>query len=192
MRHDSAFTGMEAAIVLIAFIVVASLFSYLVLGSGIHATQATEDTIHTGTENAGTMLYVSGNVKGVRTQLTNPDTLRSILIPIRSTGNREGVDISSLRIRVISENNLEELNRNQTYMNVLPKSGRWSVQSALNSDGDSVLEEGEEFLINATLIYSGDMVPYRTVTIELKPVDKAILRVSKTIPPALYPLTTLE
>lgn len=192
MKCDSAFTGLEAAIVLIAFIVVAAFFSYLILGSGIHATQSAEDTIHGGVNNAGSAIYVSGSVKGVQTKLTTPSTLRSILVPIRSVGEGKGVDISTLQIRVLSESNLEELDRNQTYMNVLPKSGRWSVQSTLNDDGDSLLEAGEEFLINATLINSGDMVPYHPFTIEMKPIGGVPLRIVRTIPPALFPLTNLE
>ncbi|MHC1629400.1 MAG: archaellin/type IV pilin N-terminal domain-containing protein, partial [Methanoculleaceae archaeon] len=38
-RNERAFTGLEAAIVLIAFIVVAAVFSYVVLGAGFFTTQ---------------------------------------------------------------------------------------------------------------------------------------------------------
>lgn len=193
MGQENAFTGLEAAIILIAFVIIASIFSQLVLGAGILTTQSAQETIYTGTNNAGSAMYVSGNIKGVRTQLTNPQSIRSVLIPLRTVGEGEGIDIRTMRIRVISESNLEELTLNQTYMNINPRSGRWSVQSSLNSDGDSLLEEGEEFLINATLLYSADMVPYHTFTIELKSVGGGIpLRISRTIPSALFPLTNLE
>ena len=193
MSQENAFTGLEAAIVLIAFVIIASVFTHLILSAGILTTQSAQDTIHTGTSNAGSAMYVSGNIKGVRTQLTNPTSIRSVLIPLRTIGKSEGIDIRTMRIRVISESNLEELTLNQTYMNINPRSGRWSVQSSLNSDGDALLEEGEEFLINATLLYSADMVPYHTFTIELKSVDGGIpLRITRTIPSALFPLTNLE
>jgi flagellin FlaB len=38
-RNDEGFTGLEAAIVLIAFVVVAAVFSYVVLGAGFFTTQ---------------------------------------------------------------------------------------------------------------------------------------------------------
>ena len=38
-ENEDAFTGLEAAIVLIAFVVVASVFSYVVLGAGFFTTQ---------------------------------------------------------------------------------------------------------------------------------------------------------
>jgi archaeal flagellin FlaB len=43
---DNAFTGLEAAIVLIAFVVVAASFSYVVLGAGFFTTQKAQETIH--------------------------------------------------------------------------------------------------------------------------------------------------
>ena len=38
-KNDEGFTGLEAAIVLIAFVVVAAVFSYVVLGAGFFTTQ---------------------------------------------------------------------------------------------------------------------------------------------------------
>lgn len=38
-RDERAFTGLEAAIVFIALIVVASVFAYVVLGAGIATSQ---------------------------------------------------------------------------------------------------------------------------------------------------------
>ena len=38
LKDDKAFTGLEAAIVLTAFVVVAAVFSYVVLGAGFFTT----------------------------------------------------------------------------------------------------------------------------------------------------------
>ena len=38
--QENGFTGLEAAIVLIAFVVVAAVFSYVVLGAGFYTTQS--------------------------------------------------------------------------------------------------------------------------------------------------------
>ena len=42
--NEEGFTGLEAAIVLIAFIVVAAVFSYVVLGAGFYTTQKAQET----------------------------------------------------------------------------------------------------------------------------------------------------
>jgi flagellin FlaB len=192
MNLDSGFTGLEAAIVLIAFIVVAAVFSYLVLGSGILATQSARDTVHTSVNGIGSSLYVSGNIYGVRTTLTSPPTVRSILIPLRVLGNGVGVNMTDIQVSVISESNREELTLNRTFMNVAPGSGRWSIQKVITGDCDTILEDGEEFLVNATLSNTGDMVPYHQFSIEFSPTGGTPLRVTRTIPSALYALNNLE
>jgi flagellin FlaB len=62
---EDAFTGLEAAIVLIAFVVVAAVFSYVVLGAGFFTTQTAQATVHTGVAQASSSLEVVGNVMGI-------------------------------------------------------------------------------------------------------------------------------
>jgi len=51
MRKDTwGFTGLEAAIVLNAFIAVAAVFSYMVLGTGFFSTKKAKAVVHTGME----------------------------------------------------------------------------------------------------------------------------------------------
>jgi len=47
-RNEKGFTGLEAAIVLIAFVTVAAVFSYILLGAGFFATQKSQEVVHTG------------------------------------------------------------------------------------------------------------------------------------------------
>ncbi len=69
MRETSgssdAFTGLEAAIVLIAFVVVAAVFSYVVLGAGFYTTQKTQETIHKSVEQSTSNLLLTGNIYGL-------------------------------------------------------------------------------------------------------------------------------
>jgi flagellin FlaB len=192
MVGDHAFTGLEAGIVLIAFIIVGAVFSNLAIGSGIIVSRDAEKIVHTGVSGAGSALCPSGEIFGIRTTLTNPYSIRSILIPLRIIGRGEGIDVRTMRIRVISAGNKEELTLNGTYMNVSPLGGRWSVQRVLNSDGDTLIENGEEFIINATLTYSGDMVPYQRFSVEIKPDQGTALRIVQTVPAAIDPITIFE
>jgi archaellin len=148
--------------------------------------------VHTGIASGGSTLYVAGDIRGVRTTLTSPASIRSILIPLRVIGCGEGFDVKTMSIRVISMSNKEELDLNQTYMNVYPRTGRWSIQQVLNGNGNTIIDNGEEFLINATLTNTGDMIPYQQFSIEIKPVEGTGLRITRTIPSALYPLTVLD
>jgi flagellin FlaB len=66
MKHNNdGFTGLEAAIVLIAFIVVAAVFSYVVLGAGFFTTQKAQETIYRSVEQSSTNIQIVGNVYGL-------------------------------------------------------------------------------------------------------------------------------
>jgi flagellin FlaB len=63
-NHEEAFTGLEAAIVLIAFVVVAAVFSYVVLGAGFFTTQKAQETVYKATEQSTTNILMKGAVYG--------------------------------------------------------------------------------------------------------------------------------
>lgn len=73
---DAGFTGLEAAIVLIAFVVVAAVFAYVVLGAGIVFSEASRSTVHRGIQEAGgSSLTVIGGVYGVSGNLERIDAI---------------------------------------------------------------------------------------------------------------------
>ncbi|MHC1582058.1 MAG: archaellin/type IV pilin N-terminal domain-containing protein [Candidatus Syntropharchaeia archaeon] len=63
-KDDRAFTGLEAAIVLTAFVVVAAVFSYVVLNAGFFTTQKSKEVIHTGVEQATSSVELAGDIIG--------------------------------------------------------------------------------------------------------------------------------
>jgi len=64
MKQDNAFTGLEAAIVLIAFVVVAAVFSYVLLGAGFFATQKAQEVTYAGIQQTTSNMYLIGQVYG--------------------------------------------------------------------------------------------------------------------------------
>ena len=69
-RNDQGFTGLEAAIVLIAFVVVAAVFSYVVLGAGFFTTQKAQETVYKGLEQSTSNIQLIGNVYGLSNDTT--------------------------------------------------------------------------------------------------------------------------
>ncbi|MEM4566406.1 MAG: archaellin/type IV pilin N-terminal domain-containing protein [Archaeoglobaceae archaeon] len=59
-RDEKGFTGLEAAIVLIAFVVVAAVFSYVMLGAGFFTTQKSKQVVDTGVKQASSSLTLDG------------------------------------------------------------------------------------------------------------------------------------
>ena len=70
ISHQSSdgFTGLEAAIVLIAFVVVASVFAYVILGAGFFTTQKAQETVYKSVEQASTNVQIVGNVYGIQSE----------------------------------------------------------------------------------------------------------------------------
>ena len=54
--------GVEAAIVLIAFVIIAATFSFMVVNMGLFATQRSRDTIQQGLQEASTPLALDGSI----------------------------------------------------------------------------------------------------------------------------------
>ncbi len=63
-NSQDAFTGLEAAIVLIAFVVVAAVFSYVILGAGFYTSQKSQETVYKAAEQATTNIQMIGGVYG--------------------------------------------------------------------------------------------------------------------------------
>jgi len=61
-ENEDAFTGLEAAIVLIAFVVVAAVFSYVMLGAGFYTTQKSQEVVHNSIQKASSGVVVDGDV----------------------------------------------------------------------------------------------------------------------------------
>jgi flagellin FlaB len=64
MKKDMAFSGLEAAIVLIAFVVVAAVFSYVMLGAGFFATSKSQEVTYSGIKQTTSNAVVDGNMYG--------------------------------------------------------------------------------------------------------------------------------
>jgi len=105
LKNEDAFTGLEAAIVLIAFIVVAAVFSYVMLGAGFFATQEAQRTVHTGSQQASSSLEIIGNVYGRTGNVTENTTHQGCIEWIEFTvGNTAGgtpIDITQMLVTFV-------------------------------------------------------------------------------------------
>jgi flagellin FlaB len=75
MKKEAAFTGLEAAIVLIAFVVVAAVFSYVMLGAGFFATQKSQEVTYSGVKQATSNVVLDGQLYGTYETATGLDDL---------------------------------------------------------------------------------------------------------------------
>ena len=65
MRSERGITGLEIAIILIAFVVVTSVFAFTILPSGIIASERAKETAYAGVEETQTMLHPTDGVVAI-------------------------------------------------------------------------------------------------------------------------------
>ncbi len=186
---DAGFTGLEAAIVLIAFVVVAAIFAYVVLGAGIFFSEASQSTVHQGVREAGSSLTVTGSIYGVS---STAEAIRSIIIPVSLTPGSDPIDITTVSVRLVGSAHSEPIKRNEPLLDVVPKLGHWSVQERLNADSDHLIEAGEQYILNISPNGRADCMAYRTFAVEIKPAGRLALRVERTVPGSITPITRLD
>ena len=203
-RHDDAFTGLEAAIVLIAFVVVAAVFSYVVLGAGFFTTQKSQEVVHTGVQQASSSMEIIGNVYGIAT--TASEGLQYVKFTIGNTAGGTGLDVTKMVVAYIDETTrsadvkyttdtgdglISGLKDAAASMDGSTGMGEWGIIEKINANDNNILEPGEQFVIGVS-VPTESTKPYTPFTINLQPSVGAVFTLQKTVPAAIDPVNILR
>jgi flagellin FlaB len=173
LKDDKAFTGLEAAIVLTAFVVVAAVFSYVVLGAGFFTTEKSKEVIHTGVEQATSSAELVGDVIGQKTTGAN---ITHINFTIQLTAGNNPLDLNESTI-------------SYTTSDLHNSSVTWGY-TMYSADGDNMLERNEKAEIQVT-VPDDQLGPYVEFKLEFKPGVGGTLPISRTAPGSLTEITRL-
>jgi flagellin FlaB len=201
LKNEDAFTGLEAAIVLIAFVVVAAVFSYVMLGAGFFATGEAQRVVHTGSQQASSSLEIIGNVYGYATT-AGAGNLDSIEFTVGNTAGGTAIDISQMLVTFTSGTKSEVITYDKTKSVVGTgagediAAGNWAVIETYNDIGDTnhLLEPGEQFVLKIMFSTEGVNVlePNTPFTVNLQPAVGAVYPIKKTVPAYLNKVNTLN
>jgi flagellin FlaB len=186
--NEDAFTGLEAAIVLIAFVVVAAVFSYVVLGAGFFTTQKTQETVYTGVEQASSSIEVLGHVYGLANDTTN---IEFIQFTVGLTAGDTPMDFSAVTmvwqtasgITTIQKDASVAASVNLTDTDSLTP-GYWGIMEILNAGDatDPLLESDEQFTLLVALPTDNYLTANEEFTLEIRPSVGAVLPISREGP----------
>ena len=173
-RDERGITGLETAIILIAFVVVASVFAYTVLSAGIFSSQKGQEAIHAGLEEARASMEIKGSVfaEGNGTATTVIFTLTNALKgqKIDLTPNDGGTHVTIISYTDANQH-VEDIT--------------WDVEFIGMDNGDDLLEMDEQAVITVDLTDVGVTTPpgaYDTFSITVKPATGAVLVIERTLP----------
>ena len=188
MKDEKGFTGLEAAIVLIAFVVVAAVFSYVMLGAGFFTTQKSQEVVHTGVTQASSSVELSGDVIANGSIAKNSIANVSLFLALTSGGssvdmNRTLIVYSSPRVSP------KDLTNGSTASatNFLVK----RIYNSATVVPDSLVEKGEMFEILIQVNAFDSVMPNQEFQIEIKPPQGATYTIHRKAPPTITSIMTL-
>ena len=194
-KNENAFTGLEAAIVLIAFVVVAAVFSYVMLGAGFFTAQEAQTVVHTGMGQASSSIEVLGEVYGFEGSGTTADNITNISFTIGLTSGNTPMDMARMRVTLATPTDRNILTlANNTSVEANPVAGNWSVSKMFDvvNSGDLVLDPNEKFQITV-MPPSGNVIPPDTrFTISMQPEVGAMTTVVRTTPADIKAVNVLR
>jgi flagellin FlaB len=200
---EDAFTGLEAAIVLIAFVVVAAVFSYVVLGAGFFTTQTAQATVHTGVAQASSSLEIVGNVMGVAVN-TAPTRLTYINTSVALTAGGTAMDLQQMVISYSDTAGGRNPNISFTSSGMNSCTGvftdqttldaqHWCVSQKINdlnpTSNNDLLEPNEIWVISIGMPSTAKV--NQKITVNLQPAVGAVLPITRTIPGAINPVQAI-
>ena len=193
-REQKGITGLETAIILIAFVVVASVFAYTVLSAGLFAAERGREAVHAGLEGARSTMELRGGV--IALAATPGGNVTGLTFTVSSALGGEPVNFTpptgnttDLTVNQVASDHVVVISYIDEYQH--KPDLLWTWKPIGDDDEDNLLEEGEKFQItlggstaDAGLIQAldPDLTKGKTFTIVIKPPVGAPLRIERTIP----------
>jgi len=181
IRNQQGITGIETAIILIAFVIVASVFAYVVLSAGLFSTQKAKEAIHAGLDEARSTIEVKGNIYGRMVS----SVLQEVYFTIATTTGGDMIDFTPPSSGNYS--NLVVISYSDAYQ--LFPTINWTLTKLNTNNADNLLDRNELFMITVDLsVVSANSTaselpgPYHKFNLEVKPPVGAVLVLERTIP----------
>jgi flagellin FlaB len=134
-RDERGITGLETAIILIAFVVVATVFAFVVLTTGVFSAERGKETVYAGLQKARGTMEIRGGVV-VRATPPNVDQIEF------AVGTTAGGDPIPLDPEAVSQRTVIAYRDDEVADPDVP----YTI-TVLVGDEDKLLEPGELFLL---------------------------------------------
>ena len=199
-KGQKGITGLETAIILIAFVVVAAVFAYTVLSAGLFATQKSQEAVYSGLKEARSTLEIRGGVIATANVTGASGTVGQISFVLSTALGGEAMDFTPPTanttanggVAAVASSNKVVINYVDQYQEV--NDLYWSITKLGGSDVDDLLEQHEKFeitigsssagadggnLINAL---TNNLTVNRTFSIIVATPVGAVLEIERTMP----------
>ncbi len=152
---EKGITGLETAIILIAFVVVASVFAYTVLSAGIFSSQKGKEAIYAGLKEARASMEPRGSMYGYKGTVGSSETAVKLSFTLTNALNGQAIDLTppyAVNGTSLGDSGLENVciisytDDNQH----IPQTA-WTVDFIGKDNGDYLLESEEKAVVTVWL-----------------------------------------
>jgi len=150
-KHQKGITGLETAIILIAFVVVAAVFAYTALSAGLFSTQKAQEAVYSGLKEAQSTLELRGPV--VATGDTTDDVVTQISFVVSNALGGQSVDFTEPTANTTANNGIAApASTNKIVIKYIDAAQTvtdlyWQATPLGTNDGDELLDANEKFQI---------------------------------------------
>ena len=189
LRDQRGITGLETAIVLIAFVVVSSVFAFAALSTGLFTTDKAKETIHAGLSEATGTMEMKGSLIAAATA-GSTGVVSKLTFAVANAAAGEPIDLS--------QGNTIIRYTDSAQSETLDDATEFTASDNGTGDGDSLLERGEvfEIVIEMDIATSNDIdIALGTdteFTLEVIPPRGAVLFIQRTTPVSFELFTMLD
>ncbi len=187
-RNDQkGITGLETAIILIAFVVVASVFAYTILSAGIYSSEKGKEAIHSGLSTARASIQLSGPILARDTDSDNDvdqmliviaNSLKGTPLNLVATVDSDSDGLLSDESPKLHSLVITFINQSQRVTDIA-----WTATEVGKGDGDALMETGERFELVVDLTAISPAVKQNdTFVLEIKPGKGSSITLERTMP----------
>ena len=214
-------TGLETAIILIAFVVVASVFAFTVLGTGIFSSERGKETIFAGLRQVQSSITPSGSVIAFSGDLGGANAIFKISFVVQQTPGADAIDLTppftsdGSAVDPDSSVTTNRVTIQYSDLNQVLQDVPWTMK-IIGTGTDNILDIGEKaeitvWLLNrntGTAIDATDSIAYMTsggftssntlldqndtFTLQLQPTDGSVMILERTLPASLHSVNNLK
>jgi len=165
LKNRKGIVGIEAAIVLIAFVIIAAALAYVVINMGFFTTQKTKEAMQSGLDESLSALQLDGLVTG---KTNNQSHIEWLVLPVKLSAGKASIDLKNGTVVVsvylpdatllnlyqglynetaygADPIDLETVLSNMTSLFQGKENEGIAISVIYNDDGDSVLESTENY-----------------------------------------------
>src|SRR5271157_3536269 len=103
-RGEKGITGLETAIILIAFVTVAAVLAYSVLSAGIFSSAKGQQAVYSGLNSAQASMELAGGVKALGANNSGTWNVSNVTFQIHSVLSDSAVDMGKTKIDYTDKN----------------------------------------------------------------------------------------